>query len=193
MISFNQISLEEEGPSQFRCNVRTRKIIVGAYLFLLHELRVRNIISNTGAKDGRSQDSVDIFSIDVSKLGVQDKSVAFWAKTDGHPFAKQNKGEDVSVLQCNVSGARNAEPKREMSMEYLLLAVRKKLERIHTICNCTSKNRQVMEHNGWFIWIFEKDLSENVRQNDEPNEKGCKNDGLDNEHERHLEGFQHIG
>lgn len=87
---------------------------MGAYLLLLHELRVGNIISNTGTKHGRSQDSVDIFSIDVPKLGVQNKSVAFWAKIDGHPFAKQNKGEDVSVLQRNVSGARNAEPQWEM-------------------------------------------------------------------------------
>lgn len=70
-----------------------------AYLLLLHELRVGAVIDDVTAKNGCGQDGVDLLCVHVAQLAVQDEIVALGTETDSHFLSKEDKGENVAMLQ----------------------------------------------------------------------------------------------
>lgn len=69
---------------------------------LLHQLAVGAIVDDISAEDGSGQDAVDLFSVDVLGLAVQNELVALGADVDGGLLAKENKGKDIAKLAVAV-------------------------------------------------------------------------------------------
>ena len=69
-----------------------------AYLFLLHELCIWDIIDDAFANDGGGQNRVYLLGIYVFELSIQDELVAFGPKIDGHLSTEKDKGEDITIL-----------------------------------------------------------------------------------------------
>lgn len=67
-------------------------------LLLLHELGVRTVVDNIAAEYWYSERTVNLFSVDVLELSVEDEIVAVEAKVAGHLPAEQGEGEYVTVL-----------------------------------------------------------------------------------------------
>ncbi len=72
------------------------------YLLLLHELRIRAIIYDIFAKDGRAQRGVDLLCIDVLDLSIQDEVIARCVQAHCHFTAEEDKGINVAIL-CTIS------------------------------------------------------------------------------------------
>lgn len=80
-----------------RSNVRVERGF--AHLLLLHELRIRAIIDDVLAKDGRAERCVDLLRIDVLDLSVQDKVVALGVQAHRHLATEEHEREDVAILR----------------------------------------------------------------------------------------------
>jgi hypothetical protein len=68
------------------------------HLLLLHELRVRAVVDDILAENGRGEHRVDFLGVDVADLAVQDKVVAPGADVDGRLLAEEDEGEALAVL-----------------------------------------------------------------------------------------------
>lgn len=66
--------------------------------FLLHELAIGAIVNDVASEDRSGQGTVDLFSVDVLGLAVQDELVALGADVDGGLLAEEDKGKDVAEL-----------------------------------------------------------------------------------------------
>lgn len=65
---------------------------------LLHKLGVGAIVYDIATKDGDREGTVDLFGVGVLESAVEDKVVAFDSEAADYLAAKEDKGEDVSVL-----------------------------------------------------------------------------------------------
>lgn len=68
------------------------------YLFLLHQLRVGTVIDDVPTKDRSGQNSVNLLSIDVLELAIENEIVSGGANGNGGFLAKENKSEDIPKL-----------------------------------------------------------------------------------------------
>jgi hypothetical protein len=68
------------------------------HLFLLHEFRVRTVVDDILAEDGRCQDGVDFLGANVADLAVQDEVVALGSDIDGRLLAEEDERKAVAVL-----------------------------------------------------------------------------------------------
>lgn len=71
---------------------------MSTYLLLLHELGVGAVVDNIASKNGSGQNSVDILSIHILELAVEDEVIALGAESDRGLLAEENEGEDVAKL-----------------------------------------------------------------------------------------------
>ena len=69
-----------------------------SHLLLLHELRVWTIVDDICAKDWCRQRTVDLLSVDILQLAVQDEIVALGAQADSGLLAQEDESEDISIL-----------------------------------------------------------------------------------------------
>lgn len=121
------------------------------YLLLLHKLGVRAVIDDVLAKDGSSQDGVDLLGVDVADLAVEDKIVAGGADADGGLAAEQDKGKNIAVL-------------------FAVLA--EETRGVHAVSDGAADDGEPVEDDGGFMGILEEGLIEDVEEDDE-------NDGAD--------------
>lgn len=75
------------------------------YLLLFHQLRIRTIVDNILAKNGRGKGAVNFLGVDMAELAIEDELVALGANIDGSFLAEQDEGEDVAILESRVSHA----------------------------------------------------------------------------------------
>lgn len=68
-------------------------------LFLLHKLGVGAIVYYIATEDGDCEGTVDLFGVGVLESAVEDKVIAFDPKAADYLAAKEDKGEDVAVLE----------------------------------------------------------------------------------------------
>ena len=73
------------------------------YLFLLHQLGVGAIVDDVSAKDWGRQISVYFLGVDVFEFSIQNEFVSCKTKGDSRLLAEEDKGEDISELETNVS------------------------------------------------------------------------------------------
>lgn len=78
-----------------RCGYRDG---VYTYSLLLHELAVGAVVDDILSEDGSSQNTIDLFSIDVLLLAVQDELVSLWANEDGGLLSEEYEGKDIAKL-----------------------------------------------------------------------------------------------
>jgi hypothetical protein len=76
-----------------------------AYLLLLHELRVRAVVDDILAEDGRGEHRVDVLGAHIADLAVEDEVVALGPDIDGGLLAEQDEGKAVAVLCKAVQSA----------------------------------------------------------------------------------------
>jgi len=67
-------------------------------LLLFHQLSVGAVIDDVLAEDGSREHGVDLLSVDILELAVQDEVVALSSDIDGGLLSEKNEGEDISVL-----------------------------------------------------------------------------------------------
>lgn len=65
---------------------------------MFHELGVGAVVHDIGPKDGRGQFAVDLLSIDIFQLSIQNKLVALGPEINGGLLAQENESKDVTVL-----------------------------------------------------------------------------------------------
>ena len=68
------------------------------YLLLLHQLGVGAVVDNISAKDRRGQDGVNLLSIDVLELAIENEIVAGRSHCDSGLLSEENKGEYIAML-----------------------------------------------------------------------------------------------
>jgi hypothetical protein len=68
-------------------------------LFLLHKLGVGAIVYDIATEDRNCKGTVDLFGVGVLESAVEDKVVAFDSEAADNLAAKEDKGEDVAVLE----------------------------------------------------------------------------------------------
>lgn len=69
-----------------------------SHLLLLHQLGVGAVVDDIASEDGGGQDGVDILSVDILELSVEDKVVSSRANSHGGLLAEENKGENIAIL-----------------------------------------------------------------------------------------------
>lgn len=69
-----------------------------SHLLLLHQLGVGAVVDDITSEDGGGQDSVNLLSVDILELSVEDEVVSSRAYSHGGLFAEENKGENVAIL-----------------------------------------------------------------------------------------------
>ena len=84
--------------------VSSARILIIAYLFLLHEFCVWYIVHHAFTENWRCQDGIDLFGVQVFKLAIQDKLVPFWAQINRYFPPKENEGEDIAILRLSQWG-----------------------------------------------------------------------------------------
>lgn len=68
------------------------------HLLLLHQLGVGAVVDNIASEDGGGQDGVDILSVDVLELSIEDEIVSSRANSHGSLLAEENESENVAIL-----------------------------------------------------------------------------------------------
>lgn len=89
---------------------------------------------------------VNLLSIDVLKLSVEDEVVALGAQADGGLLAQEDKGEDIAVL---------------------LTAGEEEGIWVHAVGDGVSDPWQQVEDDWGFVGVAEEDLLEDVQENDQ--------------------------
>lgn len=115
-----------------------------AYLLLLHELGVWAVVDYICAKDWRCQRRVDLLSVDVLELAVQNEVVSFSAQTNSRLLAQQDECEDIAIL---------------------LTAGEEELVWINAVCDRATEEGYQMEDNWGLVWVAKQELSRNVEEN----------------------------
>lgn len=72
-----------------------------AYPLLVHELMVRAVVDNISSKNRSGEMSVSLFGRDLRELAIEDKVISFGSQVHGHFPAKQDKGENIPILERN--------------------------------------------------------------------------------------------
>jgi hypothetical protein len=72
--------------------------IRGTHLLLFHQLCIWAVVHNICTKHRGRQVAVYLLCIDISELSIQDKLIALSTQTDSGLLAKEDEGEDVSIL-----------------------------------------------------------------------------------------------
>ena len=122
-----------------------------AYLLLLHELCIGAIIDDILAKYRCRKRGVNLFSIHVLYLAVENEVVARGIQTHRHLAPEQDKGEDIAIL---------------------LLVAEEEGIRVHAIGDGASNNRKPVEHNRRLIGLLEEQLLQHVEHNRDQNKGG---------------------
>jgi hypothetical protein len=65
---------------------------------LFHELRIGAVIDDVFAENRGGERGVDIFSIDILQLAVEDEFIALCADIDSHFPPKHDEGKHIAVL-----------------------------------------------------------------------------------------------
>lgn len=132
------------------------------YLLLLNELRVRAVIHNIRSKDRRGQLAINLLSIDILQLSIENKLIAIRPQIYGSLLAQKNEREDITML-VSTSGPELQIHIPIQSSTYLPSTRQKELIRIHTITNRTPQDRKPMKYNRRFISAVEKQLVDDVQ------------------------------
>lgn len=69
-----------------------------SHLLLLHQLGVGAVVDDIASEDGGGQDGVNLLSVDILELSVEDEVVSSGAYSHGGLLAEENKGENVAIL-----------------------------------------------------------------------------------------------
>ena len=68
------------------------------YLLLFHELRIWYIVNHVFAEHWSRQDRVDLFSVDVFQLGIEDELIPLGAEIYGDLTAEEDEGKHIAIL-----------------------------------------------------------------------------------------------
>lgn len=126
-------------------------MIQAAYLLLLHELRVWAIVDDISSEDWGCEAGIDLLSVDILQLSVEDEFVALSTDVDSGLLAKQDESEDVAVL---------------------LPVLLKEAVRVHAISDGIANNWQPVEDERRLIWVLEEQLAQDVKDDGESDEGG---------------------
>jgi len=94
---------------------------------------------------------VDLFSVDILELSVEDEVVALGSQADGGLFAEKDEGEDVAVL---------------------FTAGEEEGIGVHAVSDGVSDPWQEVEDERGLVRVTEEDLLEDVQENDQSCETG---------------------
>ena len=122
-----------------------------AYLLLLHELGVRAIVDNIGSEDWSGKAGIDLLSVDILKLSVQNELVSLGANIDGGLLAEKDESEDVAVL-----------------VSVLL----KETVWVHAISDGVTDDWKPVEDKRRLIWVLKEQLAQDVENDGESDEGG---------------------
>jgi hypothetical protein len=155
-----------------------RSNIIFAYLFLLHQLGVGAIVDDITAEDGSSQDSVDFLGVDILELSVEDKIVSGRTNSDGGFFAKEDKGEDVTMLRWKVLAMFLCKRLLQSPNVYLFAVLLKELGRIHAVRHGAADEGEPVEDHGRLILVLKQQLLGDIESNRQDQEATNKHDNL---------------
>lgn len=68
---------------------------------LFHELRVWTIVDDVATENGDRQWTVDFFGVGILETAVEDEVVAVDTKTGDYLPAKEDKGENIAMLETD--------------------------------------------------------------------------------------------
>ena len=126
------------------------------YLLLLHELGVGAVVDDILAEDGGGERVVDLLSVDILQLAVEDKVVALGSQADGGLLAQQDKGEDIAVL---------------------FTAGEEEGIGVHAIGDGVADPWQEVEDKRGLVRVAEEDLLEDVQEDNEGGQTGGGGEG----------------
>lgn len=117
----------------------------GADLLLLHELRIRAVVHDVLAEDGRGQRRVDLLGVDILQLAIEDQIVALRTQTHRGLLAQQDEGKHIAVL---------------------LATGEEELVRVDAVGNGAADEREQVEDEWWLSRIADEELAEDVEKDD---------------------------
>lgn len=117
-----------------------------AYLLLLHELGVGAVVDDILAEHRGGERVVDLLSVDVLQLAIEDEVVALGAQADGGLLAEKNEGEDIAVL---------------------LTAGEEEGVGVHAVGDGVADPWQQVEDDRRLVGVAEEDLLEDVQEDGE--------------------------
>jgi hypothetical protein len=134
-----------------QCAVDKDKI----HLLLLHQLGVGAVVDDIAAKDGRGQVGVDLLSVDILELAVEDEVVAGRAHGHGGLLAEKDKGKDIAKL---------------------FAVLLEELGRVHAVGDGASNNGEPVEDHGRLVGVPGQELVRNV-EDDGQEDQTAHSDG----------------
>ena len=114
------------------------------YPLLVHEPRIGAVIHNFLSKNRCSELPVNVFSVEIGMLAVQDKVIALGSKKHRRRFTKQDERKAISILRS---------------------AIEEELIRINTILDGATGKRKDVKNDWGAMRIWEPYLSNNVGDN----------------------------
>lgn len=70
------------------------------YLLLFHQLPVRTIVNDVGAKHWRGKGTINLLRIDIFQLAIENELIPFGAQIYCRLSSKQDESEDITVLSA---------------------------------------------------------------------------------------------
>ena len=117
-----------------------------AHLLLLHDLGVGAVVDDILAKDRCGERVVDLLSVDVLQLAIENEVVAFGAEADGGLLAQEDESENITVL---------------------LAAGKEEGVGVHAVGDGVADPWEEVEDERRLIGVAEEDLLEDVQEDNE--------------------------
>jgi len=120
--------------------------LANAHLLLLHELGVGAVVDNILAKDGCGERVVDLLSVDILQLAIENEIIALGAQADSGLLAQEDESENITVL---------------------LAAGKEEGVGVHAVGDGVADPWQEVEDERRLIGVAEEDLLEDIQEDNE--------------------------